>query len=260
MESSQVKAIFVGVTYEHMVTGGVTPLDRIPYIYAKKFMENLVFKGAFTPEQCELLTDWDKKFKAPSKQNVTKALTGMIMNAKEGDSLLFYFCGHGVAYQDPDTKAFIQRDGHWGSLKTLKEADKSKYLVDEFFDTEFQGIIDGLAPNVKLSMFIHACHGGVMFVAPGQEPSAYNGKGTALSAVDPTIPVAIENPSNTDFSTRRDFTVFLIENVMKKYKGEWPPRYTEVQDILVECADSAKKQRPVLYHGPGINPSELRFP
>ncbi len=135
MELSKIKALFVGVTYRAMQIRGVASLGDIPYLYAKNFRDILVRKDCFIQKQCELITDSNRDFKAPTKQNVTKALTGMITNAKEGDSLLFYFCGRGVAYQDPDTKKFIQRDGHWGSLKTLKQAGRN-YLAEEFFDTE----------------------------------------------------------------------------------------------------------------------------
>lgn len=269
--ASKVKAVFVGITYEHMKTGTVQPLDRIPYIYAKKFMENLIFKGAFTKEQCVLLTDWNESFGLPTKDVVKQAIKNIIANAdKSGDSILFYYCGHGAAYQDPDTKKFIQRDGHWGFLKTLKLSDDPKvYLVDEFFDTEFREIInEGLAaaPKVNLSIFIHACHGGVMFVSPYQKPDEYVGKGIALSAVNPTIPSAIKNPSNNDFSSRRDFTVFLVEDVVKKLSGErgqWPT-YKEVLAVLVERsaanpAHNGVVLEPVLYHDPSIDPAKLRF-
>ncbi len=262
--SSKVKAVFIGITYENMKTALPTPLGVIPFIYAKKFKQNLVLKGVFSEDQCVILTDWKTDFKMASKQNVIQALTDLITNAdKSGDSLLFYFCGHGIAYQDPETKKFIQRNGHWGSLKTLNSDGN---LVDEFFDTEFRAIVSTVAPKVNLSMFIHACHGGVMFVAPGEKPATYKGKGIALSAVDPTIPTAIENPSNTDFSTRRDFSVFLVEDVVKKLpedKAKWPT-YTEVYTVLIDRSKENPDQTgsvlmPVLYHDPSIDPSKCRL-
>ncbi len=263
---AKVKAVFVGITYTNVKR--LKELDTytgiIPFIYAKKFMQYLVSKGAFSEDQCMILTDWNTDFDMPyhmaSKQNVIQALTDIITNAdKSGDSLLFYFCGHGVAYEDTETKKFTQYNGHGGALKTLNSDGND---VEEFFDTEFRKIVDKLASKVNLSMFIHACHGGVMFIAPGEKPEAYEGKGIALSAVDPTIPTAIDNPSNTDFGTRCDFTVFLVEDVLKKLpedKGEWPT-YTEVYKVLVDRIRSAgKADTLVMYHDQSIDPSKLRF-
>ncbi len=95
-----------------------------------------------------------------------------------------------------------------------------------------------------------------MFVAPGQEPSAYNGKGIALSAVDPTAPTAVKTILNDKLSNRHDFTACLINKVMNNYERRWPPSYTDVRDILVPEISA----KPVLYHDPSINPSELQFP
>jgi len=51
MANSKVKAVFVGITYDHMQMSKPEPLKNIPYIYATKLKENLVLKNAFTEEQ-----------------------------------------------------------------------------------------------------------------------------------------------------------------------------------------------------------------
>ena len=169
----KVKAVFVGITYTKTISGLVTELGQIPYLYAKRLMNNLILQGAFTEEQCLFLTDWDGVsgiawgkvvVKMPSKEIVIGALVDIIKNAKKaGDSLLFFYCGHGAAYND--SGKFYQHSGHWGLLKTLDEDGKN---VVPLFDTEFREIIDALPPKVNLTMLVQACHGGVMFVPPTQ--------------------------------------------------------------------------------------------
>ena len=259
-----IKAVFVGVTYEHMSKKtSVQELSQIPWYYAKTLKNSLVLKDAFKAEECLLISDWNDTFRQPTKANVIESLKEIIGNADpSGDSILLFFCGHGIAYQDPSTKKFIQRDGHWGSLKTLKpDTDEpSTYLVDEFFDTEFQAIVNTVPAKVNLTIIIHACHAGVMFVRPNAPSSDYEGKGIGLCAVDPTIPSAIENPSNTDFSSRHDFTIFLVESVVKALKGDdWPPTYKRALEIIREREAFYGEAKSVLYHRASIDPAKLKF-
>ena len=270
---SKVKAVFVGITYTKTTSGLVTLLGTFPYRYAKSLMENLILKGAFMVEQCLFLTDkdWDGAVnisnvgkvvvKMPSKENVTGALIDIIDNAnKAGDSLLFFYSGHGAAYND--SGEFYQHSGHWGLLKTLDEDGKN---VVPLFDTEFRDIIGALPPKVNLTMLVQACHGGVMFVTPTQPPSKYKGKGIALTSVDPTIPASIEGPAMT--SDRRDFATFLNDIILQFPKGEkskWPT-YSEIFAKLHERAEAAARfkekefeLKPQLYFGQPLDPS-LRF-
>ena len=273
MDKPKVKAVFVGITYTKTTSAYVAELGKFPYSYAKNLMENLILKEAFTVEECLFLTDWDWDgtvnisgvgkvvVKMPSKEIVIGALVDIIGNAnKAGDSLLFFYSGHGAAYND--SGKFYQHSGHWGLLKTLDEDGKN---VVPLFGTEFRDIIDALPPKVNLTMLVQACHGGVMFVPPTSPSSEYKGKGIALTSVDPTIPTSIEGPAIT--SGRRDFATFLNDIMKELPKGEkskWPT-YSEIFAKLYERAEAAAKfeekefkLKPQLYFGEPLNPS-LRF-
>ena len=185
--SNKKKAVFVGINYFKTDSRYIQPLDKLPYIYAKKLMENLLFKEAFTAEECVLLTDHPcgtskAEIRKAGKKDVIIALTEIMDNAdKSGDSILFYYCGHGAVYRKADTKEFYENDGHWGLLKTLNDKGDA---VDPFYDSEFRDLISPMLKNSKVNftIFIHACHGGVMFVPPLKSPTVYKGPGIAMSA------------------------------------------------------------------------------
>ena len=107
------------------------------------------------------------KVQQPTKQKVIAALRYMIKNAVEGDICLFYYCGHG--------NGFIEHDynGHRGALFTFNQASvnkQGKVEMDVLFDTEFKEIIFRVDPKVHLTMLIHCCFSGVMFVTPEEDP------------------------------------------------------------------------------------------
>ena len=274
MANNKKKAVFVGTNYVKTDSRYIQPLDKLPYIYAKKLMENLIFKEAFTAEQCVLLTDHPgatskSEIRTAGKNVIIAALKEIMENAdKSGDSILFYFCGHGAVYRTADTKEFYKNDGHWGLLKTLNDKGDA---VDPLYDSEFRSLINPMLknPKVNFTIFIHACHGGVMFVPPLKPPTEYKGPGIAMSAVGPEVPSAIENPKNVSFSDRRDFTVFLIEQVVRPLsdksegKNDWPT-YSEIYKILKEGGEKNPTKDgtiliPQIYCNPAVDPAKLQL-
>ena len=230
-ETIKTKAIFVGISYK------LIPLKQLgwaPFWYAKDMAKSLA-GNVFKEKECIIFGDFKKsivgdiQLKPPSKKEIMDALLDMITNAKAGDICLFYYCGHGVAFVDPSTDQFIDRGGNWGSLSTLKEAALN--MIDPLYDTEFQDIISKVAQGVHLTMLIHCCHSGVMFVHPNDSPSSYTGPGIALTSVDATIPTGFE-PSDLMFmgdmfSRESDFTKFIIKVIVAEPCQKWP-KYKDV--------------------------------
>ena len=231
-QTIKTKAIFVGISYK------LIPLKQVgwaPFCYAKNMAKGLAAGDVFKEQECVIFGDFKKdnvgniQVKPPSKKEIIDALLDMITNAKAGDICLFYYCGHGVAFVDPSTDQFIERGGNWGSLSTLKEAALD--MIDPLYDTEFKGIISKVAQGVHLTMLIHCCHSGVMFVHPNDSPSSYIGPGIALTSVDATIPTSFEPSDQTFmgdmFSRENDFTKFIIQVIEAESCKKWP-KYKDV--------------------------------
>lgn len=102
-----VKAVFVGINYTNIED--CQDLQGVPAVYAKTMMATLTMPSIalYQPNECLFFSDKDSielpagvTCDKPTKENVTKALTDMMLNTKKGDVLLFYFCGHGANVSD----------------------------------------------------------------------------------------------------------------------------------------------------------------
>ena len=215
------KAIFIGINYYDKVAG-CQNLKLIPSIYAKWMLEAFTdLTEFFKYEQCLYFTDkpYDdlgavrakaKKVDQPTKGNITAALTSMVANAKKGESLVVYFCGHGGnEYQNSR-----------GALKTLhKDLDRP----DVLYSTELDAIMKNLPSGVNITFLIHACFSGAMFsYAPAKT------KGIALTSVGPDVPTAVEKSADAV-----DFTVHIRDEIIKKLPKAGPsdaawPTYEQV--------------------------------
>jgi hypothetical protein len=84
-----------------------------------------------------------------TKNNVLEALNKLITEAKEGDSLVFQYSGHGTSVRDNDGD---EEDGR----------DEALYLRDGnvVVDDEIRKILDKLPKNVKLTFVSDSCYSG----------------------------------------------------------------------------------------------------
>ena len=225
-ETVRPKAIFVGISYAN--TEKVI-LGAIPYWYAKCMAQGLcITKDVFKAKECLIFADFktndigEIKVKPPTKQKVIAALRYMITNAVEGDICLFYYCGHGNGFVDYDY------NGHRGALFTFNQDSLNKkkktVAMDVLYDTEFKEIISRVHPGVHLTMLIHCCFGGVMFVTPDEDPSSYTGPGIALTAVDASIPSSLTEPHDNilNMAARNDLTANIVKVIKDQEKTEWP--------------------------------------
>ena len=173
----------------------------------------------------------------------------MVLNAKKGDVLLFYFCGHGANVSDEH-----------GALKTLN-SDLSGH--DVIYSNEFEKIFESLDPSINMTFIIHACFSGAMF--------SYNPKGMkgiALALVGPKIPSVVRKEADTC-----DFAVLVRDKVIKKLPidsptdDSWPTYqqvYDDVKKIIVhgEMPDSNKtpfEGHAEVYHASHIDPTKMKF-
>ena len=253
------KAIFIGINYYDKVYG-CQNLEGVPAVYAKSMLNALTqLTPIFKKEQCLFFTDRPDpgvegvKVDQPTKGNVTKALTDMVANAKKGESLLVYFCGHGAnEYQNSR-----------GALKTL-HADLNR--PDVLYSTRIQGatvpelddIMEDLPSGVHITFLIHACFSGAMFsYAPERM------KGVALTSVGFDIPSVVRKEPGVD-----DFTLHIRDEIIKKLPKAGPsdpawPTYQQVWESVskIIVSGTTPDGKPFtghaeIYHAPGVFPTD----
>ena len=244
--SAMAKAIFIGINYSDNVQG-CQDLQSVPGVYAKSMLKALTeIKPIFRKDQCRFFTDKQNpevdgvEVDKPTEEKVTNALKSMVRNARNGESLLVYFCGHGAnEYQNSR-----------GALKTLRE-DLHHPLV--LYSTELDAIMTDLPAGVNITFLIHACFGGAMFT---YAPDGM--KGVGLTSVGPDIPSVVRKEPGVD-----DFTVHIRDEVIKKLPDTGPndpawPTYQQVWASVSKIIVSGKtpdeatfKGHAEIYHAPG---------
>lgn len=240
------KAIFIGINYYDKVQG-CQNLEGVPAVYAKSMLNALTISTPiFKKEQCLFFTDRPEPgvegvpVAQPTRGNVTGALIDMVANAKKGESLLVYFCGHGAnEYQNSR-----------GALKTLH---KDLNRPDVLYSTELDDIMKALPPGVNITFLIHACFSGAMFsYAPDKM------KGVGLTSVGPDIPSVVRKEPDTN-----DFTSYIRDKIIKKLPKAGPsdpewPTYQQVWESVSKIIVSGTtpdgkpfKGHAEIYHSPG---------
>ena len=92
---------------------------------------------------------------SPTKKNIQKALSWLVEDCKSGDSLVFYFSGHGL--RQPD----FNGDELDGYDETICPSDfmTAGMIFDNYINTT---IVKPLKEGVKLHAIIDACHSGTI--------------------------------------------------------------------------------------------------
>ena len=119
-------------------------------------MHNMLTATGFSDVRCLLN-------KSATSANLSSVLTDMVNNSKGGDSLLFYFTGHGLQLKD------ISGDEKDGLDEALLTYDYN--IRNAFTDDKLADCLDGLHKEVKFTLIADACHSGSMIDAIyGQKP------------------------------------------------------------------------------------------
>ncbi|KAH7865926.1 hypothetical protein Vadar_013238 [Vaccinium darrowii] len=145
------KAVLCGVSYtkkKYKLKGTVNDVTRMKSLLVDRFCfpENAI--RVLTEEQS------DPSF-IPTKKNIQKALSWLVEDCKSGDSLVFYFSGHGL--RQPD----FSNDEIDGYDETICPSDfmTAGMIFDNDINTT---IVKPLKKDVKLHAIVDACHSGTI--------------------------------------------------------------------------------------------------
>ena len=120
-------------------------------------MHNMLTATGFSDVRCLLN-------KSATSANLSSVLTDMVNNSKGGDSLLFYFTGHGLQLKD------ISGDEKDGLDEVLLTYDYN--IRNAFTDDKLTECLAGLHREATFTLIADACHSGNMIDAVFGEKSA----------------------------------------------------------------------------------------
>ncbi|KAI8026074.1 Metacaspase-1 [Camellia lanceoleosa] len=145
------RAVLCGVSYQkkkHKLKGTINDVNRMKSLLTDHF-------GFLETSICVLTEDEDDPNLIPTKENMQKALRWLVADCKSGDSLVFYFSGHGLRQPDFDMDEI---DGYNETICPFDFMTAGMILDNDINNT----IVKPLKEGVKLHAIIDACHSGTI--------------------------------------------------------------------------------------------------
>ncbi|KAJ3351464.1 Ca(2+)-dependent cysteine protease [Allomyces javanicus] len=157
------KAVLVGITYQGgapypPLLGAGNDVRNMNTLLGNYFgfgaievlVDDYVQDGSDALQRCPV---W------PTRQNILAAIDWLVQGAKAGDSLVFFYSGHGGRVQDfsqDELDGFDEAIVPW-------DAWQNGFLVD---DDLHRALIAPLPKGVRLTVIIDACHSGTALDLP----------------------------------------------------------------------------------------------
>jgi hypothetical protein len=144
------RAFLCGINY----TGSSQPLNGC--INDIKNINNFIVKNCgYNSSNIKIITDEANMPTKPTKQNMEAGFSWLIKDCKAGDTLLFYYSGHGATLRD---RSGDESDGLDNVLVPL-DYEKNGVITDDWI---FTNVISKLPAGVTLWAFTDCCHSGTM--------------------------------------------------------------------------------------------------
>ncbi|KAK6136491.1 hypothetical protein DH2020_029787 [Rehmannia glutinosa] len=124
----------------------------------KNMRDLLVEQFSFRKESILILAE-DESFMPPTRKNIEDAFQWLMRSIQSGDSLVFYFSGHGLR----------QRDHHGDEIDGFDETicpvdfQTNGMILDNYIN---QAIVRSLIPDVTLHAIVDSCHSGTVLDLP----------------------------------------------------------------------------------------------
>jgi hypothetical protein len=142
------KAVLIGINYrgtENALNGCINDITNITNFLVNNCLYNL--------SNIKVLTD-DSEIK-PTCSNIKEQISWLVSNNVAGDTLIFYYSGHGSYIRD------INRDESDGRDEVIVPID---YDVSDFISDDwlFTNMVSKVPKNVLLWCFTDCCHSGTI--------------------------------------------------------------------------------------------------
>ncbi|XP_048227279.1 metacaspase-1 [Ricinus communis] len=240
------RALLIGITYaswRNRLKGTVNDV--------KNMRKLLIETSGFQEENILVLTEEEARPEfTPTKRNIQKSLNWLVEDCRAGDSLVFYFSGHGV--RQPD----FNKDEQDGFDETICPVD----FLEEgmIFDNDINStIVWPLPRGVTLHAIVDACHSGTILdlvrvydreKKQWQDNSPPNGTrkhtngGLAIS-----IGACEDNQMAADTSAfggngMNGALTYILVEIARKHPG---PTYGDLINMIHETIDAVNKSGSV---------------
>lgn len=143
------RALLIGINYigtENALAGCINDITNISNV--------LTNRCGYNKNDVTVLTE--KSSMHPTRQNIEDKIKALSLNCKSGDTLFFYYSGHGSEIAD---KSGDESDGKDGVLVPLDYTTKG-VITDDWLFTNLAAV---LPVGVTLWAFTDCCHSGTMF-------------------------------------------------------------------------------------------------
>ncbi|KDP40906.1 hypothetical protein JCGZ_24905 [Jatropha curcas] len=232
------RALLIGVTYKqwkYRLKGTVNDVKRIRNMLIDQF--------AFQKENILVLTEEEiDKELSPTKKNIQSSLKWLVENCRDGDSLVFYFSGHGLRQPDFDKD---ERDGFDETICPVDFLEEGMILDNDINSV----IVQPLPKGVTLHAIVDACHSGTildlvhvydkvkrkwMDNSPPNGSWKHTNGGLAISiSACEDDQMAADTTAFNGKEMNGALTYILVE-IVKKHPG---PTYGDLIDMIHETID-----------------------
>ncbi|XP_052193446.1 metacaspase-1-like [Diospyros lotus] len=148
------RAVLIGINYHYQqktLKGSVNDVRMMTYLLANRF--------GFPNESILVLTEEGDPYRMPTKYNIQMALRWLVQGCQSGDSLVFFYSGHGSQVPDRDGD---ESDGLDEALCPVDYQTEGMILDDEINAT----IVRPLPHGVQLHAIIDTCKSGTFLDLP----------------------------------------------------------------------------------------------
>ncbi|WCJ18723.1 metacaspase 1 [Euphorbia peplus] len=240
------RALLIGVTYtkfKYRLKGTVNDV---------KNMRNLLIDHFhFYKENVLVLTEEEREANLiPTKKNIQTALKWLVEDCRDGDSLVFYFSGHGLRQPDFDND---ERDGFDETICPVDFVEQGMILDNDINST----IVWPLPKGVTLHAIVDACHSGtildLVYVynrhmkiwddnSPPNKTRKHTNGGLAISisACEDNEMAADTSAFSTGKGMNGALTYILIE-ILKQSPPDERPTYADLIEMIHQTIDYVNK-------------------
>ncbi|KAK0590046.1 hypothetical protein LWI29_022076 [Acer saccharum] len=146
------RALLCGVSYKnskHELKGTINDVNNMKDLLVNYF--------GFLEDNLLILTEEKDDPKViPTKNNIEKGLQWLVEGCSDGDSLVFYFAGHGASVDE--ALAGDEKDGKDETICPLDFLKEGK-ILDNYINST---IVGPLKKGVTLHAIVDACHSGTI--------------------------------------------------------------------------------------------------
>ncbi|TYH85177.1 hypothetical protein ES332_D02G247000v1 [Gossypium tomentosum] len=240
---SSKRAVLCGITYNNLkqyrLKGTINDVRNMRDLLINNFGYPGHFIRVLTEEES------DPRF-IPTRKNIEDSLRWLVSGSRQGDSLVFFYSGHGL--RQPD----FNNDEDDGFDETICPVDfqEAGMIVDNDLNTL---IVRPLTPGVTLHAIVDACHSGTILDLPkvymSKEKKWVNSSPPSGAEKRTNGGLAISIGACLDHQAAADTSAFtagkmngaltyILAEILKKLPG---PTYGDLFDLINETLDNVNK-------------------